>query len=239
MEKFINLQIIVKDSPSSQNKNNKNLFKFLNLNYQEILQSDYYIQLILLTDKNYKSFTKKIKNTPALINTSNDHIEIGTYNIINYLIKLCEGESYNEKQTNENYNNTERNNIMTNNNYNSKDNDSQNNNNSNELLHDFLLSEALKEDSIEEPLDLNKVKDKENKYKLKQEKQKKVNPKLKNTMINTFKNNNQNLNLSIDNLPKDEKNMYDNQELTKTRPISDYMSDDKDLKKFWENMAET
>jgi hypothetical protein len=58
-------------------------------------------------------------------------------------------------------------------------------------------------------------------------------------MINTFKNNNQNLNLSIDNLPKDEKNMYDNQELTKTRPISDYMSDDKDLKKFWENMAET
>ena len=38
MENLINLQIIVKDSPSTNNKNNKNLVKFLNLNYEEILQ---------------------------------------------------------------------------------------------------------------------------------------------------------------------------------------------------------
>ena len=58
-------------------------------------------------------------------------------------------------------------------------------------------------------------------------------------MINTIKSNNQNINSSIEKLPKDERNIYDNQELTQTRPISDYMSDDKDLKNFWDNMVET
>lgn len=224
MDKLITLQIIVKNSKSTKNKNNKNLFKFLNLNYQEIIQSNYYIQLILLNSDNYKSFTKKIQNTPALINTSNDHIEIGTYNIINYLIQLCEGENYEENNTQENENFiSKQNNIIDNEN----------------LLNDFLLNEAFKEDTIEEPLDLNKVKDKENKYKLKQEKQKVVNSKLNNNMINTFKNNNNNNNRSIDNLSIDEKNRMDNYEITQTRPISDYMSDDKDLQKFWENMDET
>jgi len=228
MENLINLQIIVKDSPSTNNKNNKNLFKFLNLNYEEILQSNYYIQLILLTSTNYKNFTTKIKNTPALINTSDNKTIIGTYNIIDYLITLCEGESYNENKLDSNdYNNS----LELNSNNTNKT--------SNDLLHDFLLNEALTEDSIEEPLDLNKVKDKENKYKLKQEKQKKFDPKLKKDMINTIKSNNQNINSSIEKLPKDERNIYDNQELTQTRPISDYMSDDKDLKNFWDNMVET
>ena len=97
----------------------------------------------------------------------------------------------------------------------------------------------MADDTIEDPIDLNKVKDKENKYKLKQEKQKSTNLKLKNNMMNTFKNNSQNKNSSIENLPQDEKNISDNQELTQTRPIADYMSDDKDLEKFWQNMDET
>ncbi len=228
MDNFTTLQIIVKESKSTNNKNNKNLFKFLNLNYQEILQSQYYIQLVLLNKSNYKSFTNRINNTPALIH--NETIITGTYNIINYLIKLCEGKEYNEEEEE----------IKPTNNFSNKVNVD-----NNEFLHDFLLTEALKDDTIEEPLDLNKVKDKENKYKLKQEKQKKINPKLNNSMISTSKFNDQNNNKSIDNissfanLTTDEKTYIDNSELTKTRPISDYMSDDKDLQKFWDNIAET
>lgn len=231
MDNFTTLQIIVKESKSTNNKNNKNLFKFLNLNYQEILQSKYYIQLVLLNKSNYKSFTNRINNTPALIH--NETIITGTYNIINYLIKLCEGKEYNEENNDDSAIN------LTNNFSNNKKSDN------NEFLHDFLLNEALKDDTIEEPLDLNKVKDKENKYKLKQEKQKKINPKLNNSMISTTKFNDQNNNRSIDNisnfsnLTTDEKTYINNSELTKTRPISDYMSDDKDLQKFWDNITET
>lgn len=234
MDNFTTLQIIVKESKSTNNKNNKNLFKFLNLNYQEILQSQYYIQLVLLNKSNYKSFTNRINNTPALIH--NETIITGTYNIINYLIKLCEGKEYNEEDNDDSTINP------TNNFSNKKKSDKSDND---EFLHDFLLNEALKDDTIEEPLDLNKVKDKENKYKLKQEKQKKINPKLNNSMISTTKFNDQNNNKSIDNisnfsnLTTDEKTYINNSELTKTRPISDYMSDDKDLQKFWDNIAET
>lgn len=231
MEKLITLQIIVKDSKETNNKNNINLFKFLNLNYKEILESGYYIQLTLLNDKNYKMIPSKIKNTPALINSENENIEIGTYKIINYLITLCEGESYNENRDEEKYNNIDENLEEV---QQGKKRDSNLND-----IHDFLLNEALADDTIEDPIDLNKVKDKENKYKLKQEKQKSTNLKLKNNMMNTFRQNIQNNGTSIDNLPKEEKNIFDNQELTQTRPISDYMSDDKDLEKFWQNMAET
>lgn len=168
MDNFTTLQIIVKESKSTNNKNNKNLFKFLNLNYQEILQSQYYIQLVLLNKSNYKSFTNRINNTPALIH--NETIITGTYNIINYLIKLCEGKEYNEEDNDDSAINS------TNNFSNNKKSDKSNND---EFLHDFLLNEALKDDTIEEPLDLNKVKDKENKYKLKQEKQKKNKSEIK------------------------------------------------------------
>lgn len=232
MENLITLQIIVKDSQQTQNKNNKNLFKFLNLNYQEIIQSNYYIRLTLLNKNNYKSIPSNIKNTPALINSSDNHIEIGTYNIINYLITLCEGSPYNENSSS-NPENTDNETTNT-----SNASPFLNNSDVNDI-HDFLLNEALADDTMEEPIDLNHVKDKENKYKLKQEQQKSTNLKLKNNMINTFKNNNNNKHSSIDNLPKDEKNMFDNKELTQTRPISDYMSDDKDLEKFWQNMDET
>lgn len=230
MENLTTLQIFVKDSPQTDNKNNKNLFKFLNLNYQEIVQSDFYIRLTLLTKNNYKLLPSDIKNTPALINSSDNHIEIGTYNIINYLITLCEGSPYDENNGQELDQETE--NI-------DEQNVSKFDNNSNNDIRDFLLNEALADDTMEEPIDLNHVKEKEHKYKLKQEQQKSTNLKLKNNMINTFKNNINNKNISIDNLPKDEKNMYDNKEITQTRPISDYMSDDKDLEKFWQNMDET
>ncbi len=223
MNNLTTLQIFLKDSPKTKNKNNKNLFKFLNLNYKEIIECNYYIQLTLLNNDNFKSLPKNIKNTPALLNTSNNEIKIGTYDIINYLIKLCEGEEYN------------------------KDNDIKQEiisepvvkRDNSDSLRDFLLNEALADDTIEEPIDLNKVKDKENKYKLKQEQQKSTNVNLKKNMINTYKNNINNNNRSIDNLPRDEKNKYDNDNVTETKPISEYMSDDKDLEKFWQNMAET
>ena len=238
MEDLVTLQIIVKDSPQTKNKNNKNLFKFLNLNYQEIIQSNYYIRLTLLNKQNYKSIPSNIKNTPALINLSNNHIEIGTYNIINYLITLCEGSPYDEVQQTSNEV------QQTSNESQQRSNEVQHtsnltNDSSVNDIHDFLLNEALTDDTLEEPIDLNRVKDKENKYKLKQEQQKSTNLKLKNSMMQTFKNNHQNKNGSIDNLPREEKKIYDNKELTPTIPISEYMSDDKDLEKFWQNMDET
>lgn len=225
MDNLIILQIILKDSPKTKNKNNKNLFKFLNLNYQEIIQCNYYIELTLLNNENYNNIPKKIKNTPALINTSNNEIIIGTYDIINYLITLCEGSPYDESKNESNFNN--------------KKNDDSAIKSTNYDVRDFLLNEAMGDDTIEEPIDLNKVRDKENIYRLKQEKQKSTNLKLKNNMMNTFRDNINNNSNSIENLPKEEKNMYDNKEMTTTRPISDYMSDDKDLEKFWQNMDES
>ncbi len=233
MENLTTLQIIVKDSIQTSNKNNKNLFKFLNLNIEEILQSNFYIQLILLTKNNYKSFTKKFDNTPALINTSNDDIIVGTYKIINYLIELCEGSPYEESEDN----------IFSNDITENKSEFKNKNVNSSEFLHDFLLNEALKDDTIEDPLDLNKIKDKENQYKNKQDKQKEINPKLSKNMLNVSRFNNQNQNKSIDNyrhnISNEEKSVLDNYEVTKTKPIANYMSDDKDLQKFWENMEVT
>jgi hypothetical protein len=177
MEDLVTLQIIVKDSPQTKNKNNKNLFKFLNLNYQEIIQSNYYIRLTLLNKQNYKSIPSNIKNTPALINLSNNHIEIGTYNIINYLITLCEGSPYDEVQQTSNEGH------QTSNESQQRSNEVQHtsnltNDSSVNDIHDFLLNEALTDDTLEEPIDLNRVKDKENKYKLKQEQQKSTNLKL-------------------------------------------------------------
>jgi hypothetical protein len=225
MNNLKTLQVFLKDSPSTKNKNNKNLFTFINLNYQEIIQSGFYIEMILLNNTNYKNIPKGIKNTPALFNITTEEIIIGSYEIINYFITLCEGSPYDETKTNGT--------DMGNSSFDNKkigDNDD---------IRNFLLNEALADDTIEDPIDLNKVKDKENKYKLKQEKQKSTNPKLKNNMIRTFRNTSNNNTNSIDNLPKEEKNKYDNEEVTSTRPISDYMSDDKDLEKFWQNMDES
>lgn len=223
MNNLKTLQIFLKDSPNTKNKNNKNLFKFLNLNYQEIIQSGYYIELILLNKSNYKNLPKGIKNTPALYNIITEEIIMGTYEIINYFITLCEGSPYDESKKDNNDSTFE-----------NKKNGEQNS--SNDDIRNFLLNEALADDTIEDPIDLNKVKDKENKYKLKQEKQKSTNLKLKNNMISTFRNTLNNNTNSIDNLPREEKNKFDNEEVTSTRPISDYMSDDKDLEKFWQNM---
>lgn len=227
MEELTTLQIIVKDSPQTMNKNNMNLFKFLNLNYQEIVQSGYYIRLTLLTKNNCRSIPSTIKNTPALINSDDNHIEMGTYNIINYLITMCEGAPYNEDTQSAVKSEPENKDSQFTNSFNTTD------------IRDFLMSEALSPDTIEDPIDLNRVKDKENLYKIRQEQQKSTNSKFNNSMIQTFKNNINHRNTSIDNLPKDEKNMYDNRELTETRPVSEYMSDDKDLEKFWQNMEET
>jgi hypothetical protein len=60
-------------------------------------------------------------------------------------------------------------------------------------------------------------------------------------MIETVKNNlNNSNNNSVENY-NDYQEEYNNlnEEVTKTRPVSDYMSDDKDLQKFWENLEES
>lgn len=228
MDNLKTLQIFLKDSPNTKNKNNKNLFKFLNLNYQEIIQSGYYIELILINKSNYTKLPKGIKNTPALYNMTSEEIIMGTYEIINYFITLCEGTPYNE--TERDREKDEENSAFNNKNQKKKS------KSSNDDIRNFLLNEALSDDMIEDPIDLNEVKEKENKYRLKQEKQKSTNSMLKNKMMSTFRNTLTNNTNSIDNLPSEEKKKYDNEELTSTRPISDYMSDDKDLEKFWQNM---
>jgi hypothetical protein len=223
MENLNILKILVQDSPKTNNINNKNLFKFLNLNYMEIIQSYYYIHLILLNDSNISDFAKyKIKNTPVLIKEQTNTVITGTTKIIEFLIKECEDVTINDSEL---FGSNEKKASM-------QDNDVQ----------DYLMNEVMAgDDSIEEPLDLNKVKDWENKYKLKQEKNKTVNPQLKSNMMNTHKSNLQPTSASIDNTfnQKNKSNTNDNDELTVTRPVSEYMSDDKDLQKFWENMETT
>ena len=126
-------------------------------------------------------------------------------------------------------------------NYNNKKSKIKENYNNNADLQNYLLNEAFKQDdSMEDPIDLNIVKSKEDEYRLRQEK-KNVDPKFSNKIIETVKNNlNNNDNYSIDNY-NDYQSEYTNlnDEITKTRPVSDYMSDDKDLQKFWENLEES
>jgi hypothetical protein len=125
--------------------------------------------------------------------------------------------------------------------YNSQKKSSNESYNNNADLQEYLLDEAFKsDDTIEDPIDLNVVKSKEDEYRLRQEK-KNVDPKFSNKIIETVKNNlNNNDNYSIENY-NDYQTEYNNlnEEITKTRPVSDYVSDDKDLQKFWENLEES
>ena len=223
MENLNILKLLVQDSPNTKNINNKNLFKFLNLNYMEIIQSYYYIHLILLNDNNLSDFSKyNIKNTPVLIKEQTNTVITGTNKIIEFLIKECEDVTINDSEL---FGSDNKKSLMQ-----------------SDDVQDYLMNEVMAgDDSIEEPLDLNKVKDWENKYKLKQEKNKTVNPQLKSNMMNTHKSNLQSNSVSIDNSvsQKNKTPTNDKDELTVTRPVSEYMSDDKDLQKFWENMETT
>lgn len=231
MENLHILKIILKDSPNTDNDLNIKLFEFLNNNYKEIIDSNYYIQPILVKSSNIDYFIKKnIDSTPGLLDESNDKSVTGLNNIIKYIVKLCESESDSDSDSDNEYINNKNKNQKINENY-----------SNNEDLQDYLLNEAFKtDDTMEDPIDLNIVKSKEDEYRLRQEK-KNVDPKFSNKIIETVKNNlNNNDNYSIENY-NDYQTEYNNlnEEVTKTRPVSDYMSDDKDLQKFWENLEES
>ena len=65
MENLIILKIFLRDSPKSNNKYNKDFFKFLNNNLKEIVDSKFYTRLIIVDDTNIKKFIKKgVKKRP-------------------------------------------------------------------------------------------------------------------------------------------------------------------------------
>jgi hypothetical protein len=225
------LKILLKSSISTNNDLNKKLFEFLDNNYKEIIDCNYYIQPILVNASNIDYFVKKnIESTPSLLDETNNTTITGLNQIIKYIVKLC------ESNTNSDYDSDNESQHHTDNKNNTKSDFS----NDNSDLQNYLLGEAFKEDdTIEDPLDLNLIKTKEDQYKLRQEK--KINPKYSNRMIETVKNNlNNSNNNSVENY-NDYQEEYNNlnEEVTKTRPVSDYMSDDKDLQKFWENLEES
>jgi hypothetical protein len=233
MENLHILKIILKDSPNTENDLNIKLFEFLNNNYKEIIDCNYYIQPILVKSSNIDYFIKKnIESTPGLLDEINNKSVTGLNNIIKYIVKICESKS--ESDTDSDSDNES---IK----YNSQKKSSNESYNNNADLQDYLLNEAFKsDDTIEDPIDLNVVKSKEDEYRLRQEK-KNVDPKFSNKIIETVKNNlNNNDNYSIENY-NDYQTEYNNlnEEITKTRPVSDYVSDDKDLQKFWENLEES
>jgi hypothetical protein len=225
------LKILLKSSISTNNDLNKKLFEFLDNNYKEIIDCNYYIQPILVNASNIDYFVKKnIESTPSLLDETNNTTITGLNQIIKYIVKLC------ESNTNSDYDSDNESQHHNDNKNNTKSDFS----NDNSDLQNYLLGEAFKEDdTIEDPLDLNLIKTKEDQYKLRQEK--KINPKYSNRMIETVKNNlNNSNNNSVENY-NDYQEEYNNlnEEVTKTRPVSDYMSDDKDLQKFWENLEES
>lgn len=233
MENLHILKIILKDSPNTENDLNIKLFEFLNNNYKEIIDCNYYIQPILVKSSNIDYFIKKnIESTPGLLDEINNKSVTGLNNIIKYIVKICESKS--ESDTDSDSDNES---IK----YNSQKKSSNESYNNNADLQEYLLNEAFKsDDTIEDPIDLNVVKSKEDEYRLRQEK-KNVDPKFSNKIIETVKNNlNNNDNYSIENY-NDYQTEYNNlnEEITKTRPVSDYVSDDKDLQKFWENLEES
>jgi hypothetical protein len=233
MENLHILKIILKDSPNTENDLNIKLFEFLNNNYKEIIDCNYYIQPILVKSSNIDYFIKKnIESTPGLLDEINNKSVTGLNNIIKYIVKICESKS--ESDTDSESDNES---IK----YNSQKKSSNESYNNNADLQEYLLNEAFKsDDTIEDPIDLNVVKSKEDEYRLRQEK-KNVDPKFSNKIIETVKNNlNNNDNYSIENY-NDYQTEYNNlnEEITKTRPVSDYVSDDKDLQKFWENLEES
>lgn len=229
MDRLHILKVLLKNSPSTDNDTNKKLFEFLNNNYKEIIDSNYYIQPILVNSSNIDYFVQKnIESTPSLLDeVNNDKVVTGLINIIKYIVNLCESRSTNDLEDDlQNHKATQQSKSQF--------------KNTNNELQDYLLGEAFKEDdTFEEPLDLNVVKNKEDKYKLNRERL--LTPKYPNNIINTVK---KNLNETNDNIVENYNNYQDeytnlNTEITKTKPVSDYMSDDKDLQNFWENLEET
>jgi hypothetical protein len=230
------LKIVLKDNLNN-NIYNKNLLEFLENNYKEIIDSNYYIQPILVDNNNINYLVKKnIKNTPSLLDEINNIIHTGANDIIKYIVNLCENGTDDLNDMNNDY---ERNK------YNDKPSGTKklNNINSNDNLQNYLLEQAYNKDNeLEEPLDLNKIKDKADRYnKLRDKKINSTNSSNANkNLINNIKKNVNNKNSSVENY-NDYQEEYTNlnTEITKTRPLSEYINDDSEFQNFLENLEET
>lgn len=225
------LKIFVKDSPKTDNKYNKLILEFLNNNIEEIVSYGCYIRFIILNNTNIDNFMKlKINNIPALYDENENEKITGVENIIKYIIKICNAPII------DNDNVTENNKTIQNNN---KSNFTESSNDSSDLR-SYLMNEVLSEDVIEDPIDLNKVKNFENIYQKNKEKISSTNVNINKNLINTVKKNinNKSYNMSIEN-KSNNIDYNDNNEITKTQKISNYMNDDPVLQKFWENLETT
>lgn len=234
-ESLYTLKIFVKDSPKTDNKYNKLIFEFLNNNIKEIVSYGCYIRIVLLNNLNIDKFLKmKINNIPALYDEVENKSVTGVENIIKYIIYKCNPSSDDNDPTDEIEN------ISTTHKKTNRNNLSKSDNNDN--LRNYLMKEVLSEDIIEDPIDLNKVKDFEDTYKKTKERLISTNSNVNKNLINNVKKNinEKSYNTSIEKKSNNLDNMMsENNEITKTQKISNYMNDDPDLKKFWENLETT
>ena len=229
------LKIFVKDSPKTDNKYNKLILEFLNNNIEEIISYGCYIRIILLNNSNIDKFLKmKINNIPALFDEYENQSVTGVENIIKYIIEKCNVPTDSEEIVKSNVNNK----YVENSNKEYMDNSSKD---SSSDLRSYLMNEVLSEDVIEDPIDLNVVKNFENTYQKNKEKLLATNVNINKNLINTVKKNinNRSYNSSIENKSMKDDFINDNEEVTKTQKISNYMNDDPALKKFWENLETT
>jgi hypothetical protein len=223
------LKIFVKDSPKTDNKYNKLILEFLNNNIEEIVSYGCYIRIILLNNTNIDKFLKlKINNIPALYDENENQAVTGVENIIKYIIQKCNAPTDSEE-------------IVKSSVSKKPDPMSNPNKDSSSDLRNYLMNEVLSEDIIEEPIDLNKFKNVENKYQKNKEKLLATNVNINKNLINTVKNNinNKSYNSSIENKSSHNNPINENEEITQTQKISNYMNDDPALKKFWENLETT
>jgi hypothetical protein len=234
-ESLYTLKIFVKDSPKTDNKYNKLIFEFLNNNIEEIISYGCYIRIVLLNNLNIDKFLKmKINNIPALYDEVENKSVTGVENIIKYIIYKCNPPSDDNDPTNEIENISATHKKTNRNNSSKSDND--------DNLRNYLMKEVLSEDIIEDPIDLNKVKDFEDTYKKTKERLISTNSNVNKNLINNVKKNinEKSYNTSIEKKSNNLDNMMsENNEITKTQKISNYMNDDPDLKKFWENLETT
>lgn len=228
------LKIFVKDSPKTDNKYNKLILEFLNNNIDEIVSYGCYIRIVLLNNTNIDKFLKlKINNIPALFDENENKSITGVENIIKYIIHKCDAPTDSEEVIKSNKDNKSESMKNKSNKY--SDNDSSSD------LRSYLMNEVLSEDVIEDPIDLNKVKNFENTYQKNKEKLLATNVNINKNLINSVKKNinNKSYNSSIENKSSNDDYINDNEEITKTQKISNYMNDDPALKKFWENLETT
>lgn len=228
MDKLVTLKIFLKDSKKTSNKFNKDLFKFLDNNLTEIVDSGYYVRLILVDDTNIRKFIKLgIKNTPALLNESEDIVVSGVGKIIHYIVSKCEDRATETLEP-----------VVNKKHVRFEDEPKQQHKNDN--IRDYLLEQAMsKDDTMEDALDLNKVKEREDKYNKNRERLQSRNINTNRNTISTARQNAY-INSNAINTSEEAKHINDTNEVTaRTRSTSEMMNDDPELKNFWENLEET